>query len=172
MSHFKFKSLVFYSATIGGVVILFNGVTAYGENQLKAPPPIGGSYQISTQNLPICLKPDRLVLTIQQSGIYLFGSLLSAKTEGKTASAAEEKPSLTGRMSNQQLILEGLVPGIANCNPSLQQATTSVGSISVKIQGVVKGETLIGQITLSSIPKAVEFTSQREAAVEQPGNKH
>lgn len=61
---------------ISSVVVLFKVVTAYGETNLKAPPAIGGPYRISTQNLPGCLKANRLVLNIKQSSIYLFGSLL------------------------------------------------------------------------------------------------
>jgi hypothetical protein len=48
----------------------------------------------------------------------------------------------------------------------------SGGSSRVKIQGVVKGETLSGQIILNSTPQAAEFTAQREVPIEQPENKH
>lgn len=167
MSHFKLKSLTFYGVAIGAVVVLFKIVTAYGETSIKAPPAVGGSYQISAQNLPGCLKSETLMLEIKQSGIYLFGSLLPAKTDVKTSTVAEEKPSLNGRIRNQQLSLDGPVPWITKCN----QADRSGGTLSVKIQGVVKGKTLAGQIALSSTP-AAEFTAQREEPVEQSGNKH
>ncbi len=168
MSHFNLKSFTLYSLTIGAVVVLFKVVSAFGETNLKAPPAIGGSYQINAQKLPGCLKLDALVLDIKQSGIYLFGSLLPAKTDVKTATVAEEKPSLNGRYNNQQLILEGPVPWVTQCN----RADGSGGTISVKIQGVVKGKTLAGKIALSSTPAAAEFTAQQEEPVEQPGNKH
>lgn len=168
MSHFSLKSLTFYGVAISSVVVLFKVVTAYGETHLKAPPAIGGSYQINAQKLPGCLKSKVLVLDIQQSGIYLFGALLPAKTDVKTATVAEEKPSLNGRYSNQQLNLEGAVPSVSKCN----KADGSEGTISVKIQGIVKGKTLVGKVALSSIPTAVQFTAQREEPVEQSGNKH
>lgn len=172
MSHFNLKSFAFYGIAISSVVVLFKVVTAYGETNLKAPPPIGGSYRISAQNLPGCLKADTLVLNIKQSGIYLFGSLLPAKTTVQIETVAEEKPSLTGRMSNQQLIVEGPIPWVSSCNNPVAQADNSGGSSRVKIQGVVKGETLTGQIILNSTPQAAEFTAQREVPMEQPENKH
>ena len=91
MSHFNLKSLAFYGIAISSVVVLFKVVTAYGETNLKAPPPIGGPYRISAQNLPGCLKADTLVLNIKQSGIYLFGSLLPAKTTAQIETVAEEQ---------------------------------------------------------------------------------
>lgn len=172
MSHFNLKSLVFYGVAIGSVVVLFKVVTAYGETRLKAPPPIGGTYRISTQNLPGCLQSNALVLDIQQSGIYLFGSLLPATINAKTATIAGEKPSLAGSFQNQQLYLEGSIPWIHNCNASVKQANGAAASNSVRIQGVVKGETLVGQMTLNSTPPAVDFTALREAPVEQSESKH
>jgi hypothetical protein len=106
MSHFNLKSIAFYGIAISSVVVLFRIVSTYGEANLKAPPSIGGSYQINAQNLPECLKSDALVLNIKQSGIYLNGSLLPAKTDVQTATIAEEKPSLNGRLDNQQLSLQ------------------------------------------------------------------
>jgi hypothetical protein len=169
MSHFNLKSLAFYGVAIGSVVLLFRVVSVYGEANLKAPPAVGGSYRISAQNLPGCLKSDTLVLDIKQSGTYLFGSLLPGKTDAKTATMAEEKPSLTGRLSTQQLSIEGPIPWVSSCNKPVAQADGSGGTISVKIQGVINEETLDGQIALSSTPTAAEFTAQREAPVEQAG---
>ena len=168
MSHFSLKSLTFYGVAISLVVVLFKVVSAWGETNLKAPPAIGGSYKINAQKLPGCLKSDALVLDIKQSGIYLFGSLLSAKTDVQKATVAEEKPSLNGHYSNQKLSLEGSVPWITKCN----KADGSGGTLSVKIQGVVKGKTLTGQIALSSKSAAAQFTAQQEEPVEQSGNKH
>lgn len=174
MSHFNLKSLTFYGVAIGAVVVLFKVVTAYGETNLKAPPSVGGSYRISAQNLPGCLKSDTLMLDIKQSGIYLFGSLLPEKTDVKTATVAEEKPSLTGRIRNQQLSLEGPVPWVIKCNQPIGQAdrSGSGSTILVKIQGVIKGKTIVGQVALSSTPAPAEFTAQREEPLEQPEKKH
>lgn len=167
MSHFSLKSLTFYGVAIGSVVVLFKVVSAYGEANLKAPPPVGGVYRISAENLPGCLKSNTLVLNIQQSGTYLFGSLLPAKTDAKTTTVAGEKPSLTGRLSDRQLNVSGSVPWVKSCNNSDGQADASGGTLSVRVQGIVTGENLSGQISLSSTPVPTEFTAQREAIVEQ-----
>jgi hypothetical protein len=150
MNHFNLKSLGFYGVAIGSVVILFNVVSAYGESKLKAPPAIGGSYRLNAQNLPGCLKADNLVLSIQQSGIYLFASLLPGDTNAKLVAIAEERPSLTGKLSNQKVSLSGTVPALPNCGEA------------IKIQGTIEEKTLTGQMALGSIPDAAAFTAQRQ----------
>jgi hypothetical protein len=172
MSHFNLKSLAFYGTAIAAVVILFRVVSAYGEANLKAPPPVGEHYRINAQNLPGCLKSDALLLNIKQSGIYLNGSLLPANSSTQVETIAEEKPSLSGQLSYPQLSLSGSVPWVTNCNNAGGQANGSKDTISVKIQGVVQGETIRGQITLNSVPTAAEFTAQREAPTKQPGKEH
>jgi len=172
MPRLNFKFLAFYSLSIISVVVLFQVVTAYGKRHLKAPPPIGGSYHLKADNFPGCLKSDTLVLNIQQSGIYLFASLVPAKTSSQIETIAEEKPSLTGRLSNQQLILEGSIPWISNCHQPIAQFNNSGESSRVKIQGFVKGETLMGQITLNSIPTSAKFTAVGKTLKEQSENKH
>lgn len=170
MSHFNLKSLAFYGIAIGSVVILFSVVTAYGKTNLKAPPAISGRYRLDAQNLPGCLKAEALVLTVDQSGEYLHGSLLAADTVEKTA--IQKKHPLEGELHNQQLSLVGPVPGITNCNQSLNSGIDSERSSSVKIQGRFEGKTLLGQITLNSIPESAEFTAQQEPAQEKSGNTH
>lgn len=169
MSHFKFKSLAFYTVAIGAVLLLFNVVTAYGEAKLKAPAPIDGRYRLSAQ-IPKCVKSNALVLTIQQSGIYLNGSLLPANANAQQASG-EKKFSLNGLLRNQQLSLSGTVPSSSVCNNLVPQAQTSAPpnnrSSTVSIQSQVKGETLQGKITLSGILEGIDFTAQREAPVEK-----
>lgn len=153
MSHFSLKSLAFYGLAIGLVVLLFKGVTTYGKT-IKAPPPIDGSYRIITQNLPGCLKSEKLLLIIQQSGVYLNGSLVSVKSEEQLARTLEEKPSLTGKWNNQNqtqpLNLTGSLHKIKKCENQ-----------SVSIRGVVNGKTLKGQIKLNTIPKTVGFTAEK-----------
>jgi hypothetical protein len=169
MSHFNLKSLAFYGLAIGSVVLLFKGVSSYGETKLKAPPKIEGRYRIEAQNLPGCLKSDALVLNIQQSGIYLFGSLLPASLKGQQVTIAEEKPSLTGLFKPQQLSLEGSAAELPSCNNSAKP-TTSESANLVKIEGQVIDATFNGKITHSSLPEAVEFTAQREESAQQTGN--
>ncbi len=158
MNHFKFKSLTFYGTAIIAVLILFSVVTAYGTAHLKAPPAIDGSYRLQAQNLPECLKASAVVLTIQQSGKYLSGSLLPASSI--KLKAAQKKPSLDGNLINQQINLEGEVPGFPICNHS-----------RVKIQAQKREKMLAGEITFGSTPKADKFTAQQQPPEQQP-EKH
>ncbi len=156
MSHFNLKSLLFYGVAIGSVVLLFKGVTAWGETSLKAAPPIHGRYRIDAKNLPGCLKAESLVLEIQQSGIYLNGSLLPSNKTKTPEKIVTEKPSLTGKFSQQKLSMSGAVSHLTSCQNQF-----------LTIQGIVDGNTFKGQINLSSIPKAVNFTAQKEATAQQ-----
>ncbi|MBE9227283.1 hypothetical protein IQ264_17800 [Phormidium sp. LEGE 05292] len=154
MSHLSVKSLAFYGSAIALVVLLFKAVTTYGTT-MKAPPPIDGRYRITTQNLPGCLNSEKLLLTIQQSGVYLNGSLISVKTAEELAKTVEEKPSLTGKWNaqnqTQPLYLTGSLNEIKECQNQL-----------VSIRGVVNGKTLKGQIKLETIPQIVGFTAEKE----------
>ncbi len=175
MSHFNFKSLVFYGITIVLVVALFDIVTAYGEKNLKAPAAIDGSYPLSFAEVPACLKSNPLVLTIQQSGTYLNASLLPTNTNSKPASAAAKKPSLTGQMKNQQVSITGPAPAKI-CNSAAPPSRISIQG-QVEIQGR-EGKSLKGTLSLLNaaagatsggplssppgIPGNVEFTAQRQ----------
>lgn len=171
MSHFNFKSLAFYGGAIAVVVVLFETVTAYGETNLKAPPSIEGRYPISFAQKPNCLSSDPLVLTIQQSGSYLNASLSAANTNDKGATTtAKEKPSLTGRLSNQQVSISGASKARICNNASSQAQTTPLTQDNhpsqVNIQGRLEGKNLEGKITISSIPGQIGFTAQREDPVQ------
>jgi hypothetical protein len=170
MSHFNLKSLAFYGGAIGAVVVLFSVVTAYGNTHLKAPPAVTGRYRLNAQNLPGCLKAEALILTIQQSGEYLGGSLSPANAVEKKGT--QKKSTLTGELVNQHLSLSGPVPGVPTCNKSANPAVASRRSSSVKIQGQLQGKTLVGKIALNSVPEPAEFTAQLEPPEENPGNKH
>lgn len=154
MNHFKIQSLMFYGIAIGSVLILFKVVSAYGETNLKAPTSIDGFYRLTlAQNyLPNCPKSSNLILDIQQSGIYLNGSLLPASSNAQQARSGEKRPFLTGKMSNQQLSLAGTVPRSTLCNNQSQQ---------VSIQSLVDKENLLGKLTLNTIPTEFKFTAQR-----------
>lgn len=170
MSHFNLKSLAFYGGAIGAVVVLFSVVTAYGKAHLNAPPAVTGRYRLNAQNLPGCLKAEALVLTIDQSGEYLHGSLLPGNTVEKKAT--QKKLTLEGELQNQQLTLSGPVPQLTSCNKSVNSGDASPRSSSVKIQGRLEGKILAGQIAVNSIPQPAEFTAQLEPSEEQAGNKH
>lgn len=163
-SHFNFKSLTFYGLAIGFVLLLFNFVTGYGEANLEAPTRIDGRYRLSYAQSPDCLKSADPVLTIQQSGIYLNGFLLPPGIDIQTK--RQEKPSLTGQLSNQQLNLTGTVPSSVLCNNLTRNNPSSLFSI----QSQLKGKNLAGKMTLSGISEAIEFTAQPEAP-SQPAEK-
>jgi hypothetical protein len=168
MSHFNLKSLAFYGIAIGSVAVLFKVVTAYGETNLKAPPAIAGSYRFDPRNLPKCLKSDALVLTIEQSGVYLNGYLRSGSSVSDPKKNAEGKSSLTGKWENQGLNLSGLVPNLAGCGGE----KTANGKSFVKLRGNVEGENLKGKISLTDNVAATDFTAQREAAAKQEKKAH
>lgn len=162
-SHFNLKSLAFYGVAISSVLLLFKVVTAYGESNLKAPVAIDGRYRLSFMpNVPNCLKSSSLVLIIEQSGIYLNGSLLPAAPNTQTTVPPDGKPSLTGLLSNQQLDLSGTVPSSAS--------SALCSTNTVKIQSRVEGKNLEGKIALISIPQAIEFTAQKEMPVQPAEN--
>jgi len=168
MNHLSLKSLAFYGIAIGSVSLLFKVVTAYGETNLKAPPAIAGSYRFDAKNLPECLKSDALVLTIEQSGVYLSGNLRSGNSEVDREKIAEEKPSLVGKWENQGLSLSGAVPNLAGCSDSRAIGKNS----SVKLRGIVDGESLKGKISLTDRAAATDFTAQREVAAKPQKQEH
>ncbi len=146
MHHFNWKSLTFYGGAIGVVVVLFSLTTSYGETALKAPTKVAGRYRLEGPNLPGCLQPDPLVLTLQQSGIYLSGSLLTAADSGDKGTAAKKQPSLHGSWNNHQLELSGPLSHLDRC----RQGANSFPQ--VKLQGTVEKTTLQAQLTLEGNP--------------------
>ena len=147
MTHFTPKSLIFYAVAIGSVVLLFNRVTAYGNRNLQASQNIEGNYLIKAENLPQCLKSDDLALKLQQSGVYLVGSLTNNLR--KAAASAEERPTLTGEWRGGQLSLKGPLKNEA-C-PDTQ----------VAIAGSITQKALNGQLKINAEPP-VKFTAQRQ----------
>lgn len=164
MSLFNLKSLAFYGITIASVTLLFKVVTAYGETNLKAAPAIGGSYRFDAKNLPKCLKSDDLVLTIEQSGVYLSGNLKSNNNSVDSQKTNPEKPTLTGKWQNQGLSLSGTVPNLTGCGKS-----TGEGSQKslVKLRGILEGENVKGKISLVENAVATDFIAQRVKKQEQ-----
>ncbi len=157
MDHFKPKSLIFYAVAIGSVLLLFNRVTAYGNSNLQAPQNIKGTYPIKAQNLPECLGADSLALKLEQSGIYLVGSLMKSQTE--TGTSAEEKLPLTGEWQGGNLSLSGSITE-QSCPEDTQ----------VAIAGSINQETLNGQLIFNADPP-IEFTAQRQTeAAPQEGH--
>ncbi len=149
--HFSPKSLIFYGCAIGSVTLLFSLATAYGEANLKAPYPIDGRYPLSVSSLPKCLQAQSLVLNVQQSGIFLTGSLLPNPAPERSVQMARDRPSLTGNWRNQQLTLGGNVSDLPNCQ----------GTVS--IQATIEQDTMKGILRLSSSAGEVPFSAKREA---------
>lgn len=169
MNHLSLKTLSFYAIAIGSVTVLFKVVTAYGEANLKAAPAIAGDYRFNATNLPECLKSDILVLTIQQSGVYLSGNLKSDGSSVDRKTTTAEKPTLTGKWENQGLSLSGIVPNLKGCGES-----TGGGSQKslVKLRGIVEGESLKGKISLLENAVGSDFTAQRLAVTKGERQGH
>ena len=148
-SLFSAKWLTFYGATIAFVVALFNIATSYGEANLKAQPKISGRYKITTTDLPGCLKSKTLVLSIEQSGIYLNGALLASTHSAQEQAASKRKPSLIGLFQQQNLELSGTASQIQDC-----------GNGAIAVQSTVTQNTLKGKLSLDNT--AVDFVAQRE----------
>ena len=154
MNHFNFKSLTFYGVAIIAVLLLFKTVSAYGENNLKAPPAISGRYRLTlAENLPNCEKSDTLTLNIEQSGIYLNASVLPANANPDT----DEKHSLAGIFQNQQLNLSGKVGRSILCNITRPQ-NDPLNSVTIQMQLVDKSN-ITGQLTVNDIPQPLKFTA-------------
>lgn len=167
-NHFNFKSLAFYGVAIGSVLLLFKVVSAYGEANLKAQPSIQGRYLLSLdQNLPDCLELSDLVLDIQQSGIYLNGSLLLAKSDPRKARASEKRPTLTGELSDRALQLSGNVPLSIICHRPVGSAVNAI-AISSQIQA----EDLVGKLKLGTTAREITFTAKHLDASEANPQNH
>ncbi|RCJ25345.1 hypothetical protein A6S26_16295 [Nostoc sp. ATCC 43529] len=161
MNHFNFKSLVFYGVAISSVLLLFKTVTAYGENNLKAPPKVSDRYRLTlAEKLPDCEKSDTLILNIEQSGIYLNASVLSANANADI----DEKPTLIGILKNQQLNLSGKVNTSILCNIP-QSQKDALNSVTIQMQ--VVDTNIAGQLTLNSIPQTLKFTAVPETVEEK-----
>ncbi len=155
-SHFNVKSLSFYAIAIGSVLLLFNVVTAYGENNLKAPQTIGGRYRLTFNNpLPGCSQIAPLMLQLDQSGTYVNAAILEPVAEGQSSMSAEEKPTLTGLFNNQQIRLDGGVAKSVLCG--FPQAS---GNSAIAITSKLDGKSLVGEIAVNGAAKT-PFTGEK-----------
>ncbi|MBF2026831.1 MAG: hypothetical protein IGS48_08700 [Oscillatoriales cyanobacterium C42_A2020_001] len=149
--HFSPKSIVFYGCAIACVTVLFSITTAQGEKKLQAPRRIDGRYPLSLSSPPDCLWAKSVNLLLQQSGVFLTGSLLPSDASEQAVRIAQERPSLSGQWHNDQLMLEGQLGRDWNC-----QST-------VKLEGTVVDHQLNGTLRLSATPDAIAISAQREA---------
>lgn len=148
-SLFSTRWLAFYGTTIAFVVALFSIATNYGESNLKAQPKISGRYKITAADLPGCLESKTLVLSIEQSGIYLNGSLLESSHSTQAQTAVRKRSSLTGVFRQPNLELSGTAAQIPGCKNS-----------AIVLESTIAQDTLKGKLSLNNT--AASFVAQRE----------
>jgi hypothetical protein len=129
MTLFSAKSIGLYSLAIGSAIGFFNIVTSYGEANIKAPLLVTGNYLITSPNLPDCFQQKQLILKIQQSGIYLNGSIATASQIGSNNN--ETRPTFSGRLQDRQLELSGRVPPDICPQGSQLKITSTIAKIGV-----------------------------------------
>ncbi|HEY9849182.1 MAG TPA: hypothetical protein V6D28_06970 [Leptolyngbyaceae cyanobacterium] len=154
------QHLAFYAIAISLVLILFKIVTSYGKN-IQAPPAIGGYYKLTARNLPECFQSNQLGLIVQQSGIYLNGSLFAIEQNINDSNALPvtnkftlEKPSLIGHWQNQKITLSGLVSNLSSCQ-----------KVNVTLQASIDKENLNGEINLNLTPRSSKFSARKQDTV-------
>jgi len=165
MSHFNLKSLAFYSVMIGSVLVLFNRVSVYGESSLKAPPNISGNYLLESQNLPDCLKSEKLNLAIAQSVIYLTGRFTTQNQTIKLNGLLENAITDQASRRSQPFSLIGKTEQLANCP---QSKGNSPSEIQLKTQ--FQNKTLVGQIQWSNLN--LNFTGTHQNLPDKEESTH
>ncbi|MBD3883819.1 hypothetical protein IFO70_18815 [Phormidium tenue FACHB-886] len=173
---FETKTTLFYVVAIGSVLTLFQVISAYGERYLNAPANINGRY-VSTAAPPGCRADDRLVLDIQQSGIYLNGSLLlQADTPPPAVEASSENQlPLTGELQQGQVTLMGKTDAFAACaaSPRDSHAASEAATATLRGQVAAQPEGLFaGQLSLDNGAQPWQFQAQRQTQpkVETPAH--
>jgi len=146
MSHFNLKSLTFYGVMIGSVLVLFNIVSVYGESSLKAPPNISGNYLLDSQDLPDCLKSEKLNLAIAQSGIYLTGRLTTQNQTIKLNGLLENTITEKVPTRSQPLSLVGKTAQLGNCRQSEDNSPAEI-----QLQTQFQNKTLVGEMQWSNL---------------------
>lgn len=153
MQHFSPKSLILYITLIGSITGFFSAIATYGNNYLKAPPRIIGSYRLEATNLPTCLQSVPLTLTIAQSGKYLSGFLLPTEVTARQTRSAEKRPTLRGQWEQEQWVLSGEVSELNSCPQT---------TLSIKVQGYLSENKLRGQLSVPEInSSAIDFTANK-----------
>lgn len=165
-SHFHPKTLLFYGAMIGSVLVLFRIVSDYGEKHLQAPPDVNGRY-VSSQPLPGCPDSTRLALTILQSGVYLHGLVQVEEADAEApANVSPDKATLNGRWEQSQVVLSGSTDALAKCAP-VDSASTEI-SIQGQISSSDSGAPAIltGQTTIAG-SEPWSFQAERQATAKK-----
>jgi hypothetical protein len=165
MGHFNLKSLTFYGVMIGSVLVLFNIVSVYGENSLKAPPNIAGNYLLDSQDLPDCLKSKKLNLAIAQSGIYLTARLTTENQTIKLNGLLENNTTESVTTRSQPFSLMGKTNKLGNC-PLL----TDNSSPEIQLQTQFQNKTLVGQMQWSNLK--LNFTGTHQSLTDKEKSTH
>jgi hypothetical protein len=147
---------IFYTVTIAAVIVLFNVVTTYGETQLKAPQFVAGNYRLNIKESPQCLGSGNINLNIEQSGIYLFGSL----------SINEQQVVLDGKIDGDRISLSGQADRIAQCQPQ------DNSSNDIAIEGQAQERTFSGKINWNFAPQELNFTGTLEKSLDRSEPEH
>jgi hypothetical protein len=160
MNVFSVKSIGLYSLAIGIAIGFFHLVTSYGEANIKAPISIAGKYVIAAPDLPGCLQHKALLMTIQQSGVYLNANLiiidglkgtdiLQITDRSTSSSSTDIRPTFSGRLQDRQFDLSGLAP-ITTCPvPSQLRIAGSISNTNSATK-IPRQRQLQGQLWLNS----------------------
>lgn len=154
MNDFNLKFFTISGMAIATALVLFKTVTAYGENHLRATPLINTNYHLQlNQDLPNCQKPNILVLNIQQSGIYINGSISPIKNSAETKNPFH----ITGKLNNQKLTLSGNINTAIFCQNS-QLQKSQIQPITIQMSPLTQ-ESIPGQIIINNISQTIDFTA-------------
>ncbi|GBF81845.1 hypothetical protein AsFPU1_3266 [Aphanothece sacrum FPU1] len=153
---------MFYGTMIGSVLIFFNVVSNYGEKNLKAPSLLGGSYPIESNNLPQCFAKNQVKLTIDQSGLYLFGKLTGYSQIGDKKK--EIVIPLDGMLNQDHFSLTGKFKG--------QQDCSELANKTLKIEAEKKDKTIFGSLSWDNSQSKLTFMATLEPKKTEAGINH
>lgn len=155
----QLRFLLFYSVTLLAVLLLFRWTTAYGEANLQAPPNINGRY-VTTEPPPGCPADRRLMMTIQQSGIYLNGALTLVNATADTTSSTPEQLTFIGRWQ-PQLSLTGRTQALATCRLDDSALPATWKATIVPQPDGALANPIVGELLLEGMPPW-QFTAQHQ----------
>jgi len=159
----KQEHFLFYFVLIFGAIVLFKGITTYGETQLHAAPKITGNYSLST-SLP-CLENKHTILKVEQSGLYVFGDLVFQNPN-------EINLPLSGTMTHEVLSISTQESNkiqqlLAECPSSVTQNYQSLSLI-----GTLETNGISGMINIADQHSAIDFTAKKEESKTRPQEAH
>lgn len=152
---------MFYASIIAAAFLIFDSVSRYGEANLKAPMKISGLYRISGKNFPDCLKSEVLELTIDQSGMYLYGNVSPISQNAKSSSSKPLKIPVSGTFKAQTLELSS---ESISCQP------IATSNYVLQIQAQPQSDAISGHITWNPGAPKLGFTA-KAAVTETPKAK-